>query len=346
MYRPRLIGWKDVNCYHIVSRTAGRSFLFDPAEREMFGLMLDKAARFCGVEVLTWCCLSNHFHLLIRIDSSEADALKQRLRSDPSAFLKHLRVLYDHSSVKEIATELTELRNGGHGVAADILIDRYLCRIGNLSVFVKELKQRYSIWFNAHHDRDGILWSSRFRSVLVENSPAALRTVACYIDLNPVRAGIVIDPKDYRWCGYAQAVGGKRSAQHGLRQMMHSHDHGEGLRSPMSNWQQAAQDYRMLLFGNAIALEDGAGGVLRKGADPAPIKEVLLAGGRLPAGELFRLRIRHITEGTALGSSAFLEDLVKRRPQQVSEKRKRAGHPIRYLDEDEFCSLRDLKRSV
>ena len=34
-----------------------------------------------------------------------------------------------------------------------------------------------------------------------------LQTMAAYIDLNPVRAGIVKDPKDYRFCGYAEAVG-------------------------------------------------------------------------------------------------------------------------------------------
>ncbi len=346
MNRPRLLGWKDVNCYHVISRTAGRSFLFKPAEREMFGLMLDKTAHFCGVEVLTWCCLSNHFHLLIRIADGEAEALRSRLRADPSAFFKHLRVLYSNSSVKEIAAELAELRKGGHEAAADASVERYLSRIGDLSVFVKELKQRYSIWFNAHHDRDGTLWSSRFRSVLVENTPTALRTVACYIDLNPVRAGIVGDPKDYRWCGYAQAIGGNRAAQRGLRQVLHSDTRGEDARSPMPIWQHAAADYRVLLFGNVAALKDGAGGVLRKGADIAAIRTVLLAGGRLCAGELFRLRIRHITEGTALGSSAFLQDLVKRRPQQVSQKRKPTTRPIRYLDEDEFCSLRDLKTSV
>jgi len=55
--------------------------------------------------------------------------------------------------------------------------------------------------------------------VLVEDG-AALRTIAAYIDLNPVRAGIVDDPKDYRWCGYAEAVAGSRLARRGLCMVM------------------------------------------------------------------------------------------------------------------------------
>lgn len=43
------------------------------------------------------------------------------------------------------------------------------------------------------------MWEDRFRSVLVEGRGHALRTMAAYIDLNPVRAGLCEDPKDYRW---------------------------------------------------------------------------------------------------------------------------------------------------
>ncbi|MEZ5431159.1 MAG: hypothetical protein R3F31_08270 [Verrucomicrobiales bacterium] len=49
---------------------------------------------------------------------------------------------------------------------------------------------------------------------------AALLTMAAYIDLNPVRAGMVDDPKDYRWCGYAEAVAGGRRARRGLGTML------------------------------------------------------------------------------------------------------------------------------
>ena len=355
MYRPRLLGWQDSNAYHIVSRTTGRELLFGPAEREMFARMLDKAARFCGVEVLTWCCLSNHFHLLVRVSEPQADALRERLRTDPAALLEHLRILYKKAAVRGMAAEWAQLREQGHDALADAMVERLLLRVGDLSVFVKELKQRYSIWFNARHQRDGALWSARFRSVLVENTARSLRTVAAYIDLNAVRAGLATDPKDYRWCGYGQAMGGVREARAGLLAMLRTDgrggecgggDGGGGSDACSLGWRQAAEDYRVLMFGKAVELDDGGGdassGLTRKGASPEEVAKVLDAGGKLPVAQLFRLRVRHLTDGTALGSKDFLQGVVENRPQQVSDRRKDGARPIRCLDAGDFASLRDL----
>lgn len=343
MYKPRLLGWQDSNCYHLVSRTAGRKFLFRETEREMFGQMLVKTARFCGIEILTWCCLSNHFHLLVRVSQQRATELRQSLRHDESAFAKHLRTLYTQRQVRELIDELTRLRDAGRTDETDHIMESYLSRIGDLSVFVKELKQRFSIWYNQNHDRDGTLWSGRFRSVLVENSAHALRLVACYIDLNPVRAGIVTDPKDYRWCGYAQAMGGVRSAQAGLTGVLEKSDDG-ATPAQKTSWKNAAEEYRVILFGNALRLERGTSlAAERRGASIADVADVLAKKGKLPAHQLFRLRVRHLTAGTALGSSIFLEDLIEKRPEQVSKNRKTAARPLSSLDDDNLFSLRKLK---
>ncbi len=56
---------------------------------------------------------------------------------------------------------------------------------------MKELKQRFSRWYNRQTGRFGTLWAERFKSVLVEDHPANVETLAAYIDLNPVRAGLV-----------------------------------------------------------------------------------------------------------------------------------------------------------
>ena len=81
---------------------------------------------------------------------------------------------------------------------------------------MKTIKQRFSVWFNRTHKRYGTLWADRFKSVLVEGFGNPLQIMAAYIDLNPVRAGIVEDPKDYRFCGYAEAVAGEEMAKLGL----------------------------------------------------------------------------------------------------------------------------------
>ncbi|MCH8473959.1 MAG: hypothetical protein LAT55_01880, partial [Opitutales bacterium] len=50
------------------------------------------------------------------------------------------------------------------------------------------------------------LWSEKFKSVLVEGRANALKVVAAYIDLNPVRAGLVKDPGKYAYSGYGESV--------------------------------------------------------------------------------------------------------------------------------------------
>ena len=80
------------------------------------------------------------------------------------------------------------------------------------SWFLRLVKQRFAQWYNKRQARTGALWEDRFKSVLVEGAGPALSAMAVYIDLNPVRAGIVEDPADYRWCGNAEAVAGLNSA--------------------------------------------------------------------------------------------------------------------------------------
>ena|GEM_PF-2989149 len=57
---------------------------------------------------------------------------------------------------------------------------------------MKELKQRFSRWHNRRVGRKGPVWEDRYKSVQVEDSETALRTIAAYIDLNPVREGLPI----------------------------------------------------------------------------------------------------------------------------------------------------------
>jgi hypothetical protein len=95
-----------------------------------------------------------------------------------------------------------------------------------MRLFMKGLKQRFGGWHNRRRGRKGTLWEERCKSVPVENGQA-LVTMATYIDLNPVRAGLMEDPREYRRCRYAAAVAGKRRARRGLKTAMATWAHGE-----------------------------------------------------------------------------------------------------------------------
>ena len=103
-----------------------------------------------------------------------------------------------------MATELADARAAGREGLVEEIHGRFSCRIHNLSEFMKTLLQRFMRWFNHTHQRSGTLWEGRYKSVI------AARTVA-NTDLNPVRAGMVVDPAEYRWSCYGEAAGGGHS---------------------------------------------------------------------------------------------------------------------------------------
>ncbi|MGE0347664.1 transposase [Hydrogenophaga sp.] len=61
--------------------------------------------------------------------------------------------------------------------------------------------RRYVRYFNDLHHRTGTLWEGRYRSTLIQSERYLLACMA-YMDLNPVRAGMVNDPKLHRWSSY------------------------------------------------------------------------------------------------------------------------------------------------
>ncbi len=76
-----------------------------------------------------------------------------------------------------------------------------------LSLLMKRLAGRQTRYVNKLEERSGSLWEGRFKSSIISSKEYLL---ACcrYIELNPLRAGLVNDPKDYLWSGYNSKVEG------------------------------------------------------------------------------------------------------------------------------------------
>ena len=83
-------------------------------------------------------------------------------------------------------------------------------RADSAAMLMKNLGQRYVQYINHTYRRSGTLWEGRFRSCLTQTEDYVL---ACYryIELNPVRAGMVLHPQDYRWSSYHANALGKAS---------------------------------------------------------------------------------------------------------------------------------------
>ncbi len=197
--------------YHCVSRVVDRRFVFDTDEKRHFRLWMRKLEAFCGVEVITYCLMSNHFHILLRVPDKEAAP-----KLTVERLLGLLPLIYRGEDLLSAVQEIERALAAQDEAWVGRILARYEARRHSLPVFMKELKQRFTRWFNRQHSRKGTLWEERYRSVLVEGSASTLATVAAYVDLNPVRAGIVENPEDYPWCGYAEACGGGKEARQGL----------------------------------------------------------------------------------------------------------------------------------
>lgn len=75
-----------------------------------------------------------------------------------------------------------------------------------LSRMMQAVGRRYVRYFNDSHGRTGTLWEGRYRSTLIETERYLLACMA-YIDLNPVRAGLVAQACDYPWSSHGHYAG-------------------------------------------------------------------------------------------------------------------------------------------
>ncbi|MET3871507.1 hypothetical protein J3R74_001377 [Puniceicoccus vermicola] len=285
-----------------MSRTVNGEALFGDREREVLRKMIWQVADFSGVRVVTYAVMKNHFHILVEVPPAGTEV------SDAELVRRYRKLYPKPTPWNPMPAEVLE----GH-LKDDFLDGRELRkeltrRMHDVSEFMRTLKLRFTLWFNRSRDRFGPLWSARFKSVLVEGDRWALRTVAAYIDLNAVRAGLVSDPKDYRFCGYAEALGGGRLARAGL-----------------SVVDKDLAGYRQTLYGAGGGEKEGKASISHEEA----VRVLQEEKGKLPLSVVLRCRVRYFSDGMVLGSEEFVRKTLEDEP---DGKRNRRPHSLRGSD--------------
>ncbi len=324
MAQARLTVTSEPTVYHTITRTSRGEFLFTAVERNMMRKMLWQLADFCGVEVLTYAVMSNHLHVVVRVPVKGTAAGvggAEGLPAVPGAdalvanaeVLRRYGVLYGKSALQEAKRNLQEASDEvWQGFRA-----KYVPLMHDLAWFMRLLKQRFARWFNAFHKTFGTLWAERFTSVIVEGEGDALLATCAYVDLNPVRAKLVGDPKDYQWSGYGEAVGGKVAARKGLARA--TGEVGVNVKDltrdelgwkydqqANGSWKAVQARYRLILYavGQVPKVKHGrAQGVISEAAGEA----VQRADGQLPWAVALRSRVRYFSRSGILGTKEFVD---------------------------------------
>jgi len=186
----RLIVKEEAAIYHVMSHTALDGFVLKEAEKEYLLSLIKRLSSIFFTEILGFCIMGNHFHLVVRMLPDDGFSDEQIANRYQSYYGKGF------SKPRLLPGQIPYYRH------------RWAC----LSCFMKAIKQQFSCYYNKLHRRRGYFWGDRFKSVIVEDGQTLINCLA-YVDLNPVRASLVDKPEDYRWCSLGYHIQSKNSGK-------------------------------------------------------------------------------------------------------------------------------------
>ncbi|WP_019025137.1 MULTISPECIES: transposase [unclassified Thioalkalivibrio] len=195
MTQPRssLVSIEDTPWYHVVSRCVRRAFLcgedrvsgqnFEHRREWIETRILELAAIFT-IDVAAYAVMSNHYHVVVRLDPERAASLGTesvlqrwtRLFSGPELVRQYLsprRKAMCHAQLRRVEEYAQTYRN----------------RLADLSWFMRVLNESIARQANEEEGVKGRFWEGRFKSQALLDDAAVLAAMS-YVDLNPVRAGM------------------------------------------------------------------------------------------------------------------------------------------------------------
>lgn len=256
---------------HLYNRVAGEPGLlpFGPREKAHFVRLLHKLSVFFSIRVCSYQVMSNHFHLIVQVPSQPPS---------PQEVCRRYNAYYPRRPKLD---------------PSDPRCVELALRMRDISWFMHALQQQFSTWFNRSRPqrRRGTLWAQRFKHTLLGGARAVWECCK-YIQMNPVRAGLVPNPADYRFGSYGTWCGT------GL------HPFQNHIREVLLPWLQGLYPFRSL-----EQLRQAMAGAF------AEIQGVV---HQEPDGQILRFalhldrRVRYWADGLVIGSELFIQDMISR----------------------------------
>ncbi len=295
-YRPTV--------YHVISRTALPGLPLGDIEKDRLLDIIRYFSKIYFVDILGFAIMGNHWHLAVRVyphEYADRDEVKDRFTS----------------------------RYGDDVHFGDQEMKKFSKKWTDLSEFVREVKQTFSRYYNKRHNRKGFFWGERFKSMIVQEGSTLVNMLA-YIDLNPIRAGIVKRPEDYRWSslGYHTQTGNKD----GLL------DIDFGLKEWNElNPKEIVRKYRQFVYETKAAESQESGirsqGSVKRGIDPKVVEKARKKGYKISRVDRFRYRCRYFTDSGIIGGKDFVQEVFDQVKHLLGSKDERRFTPIGGVEE-------------
>jgi len=252
--------------HHCYNRIAGTSLdlPFQNTDKEQFVRILKRVSRLYTVRVVSYQVMSNHFHLLVQAP-------------------------VDVPTAEETCRRYSDFHGGKRSIEPDSPICRiWQARCRDVSWFMRHLQQLFTAWYNRSKPirRRGSLWADRYKNTILETG-VAVWSCWNYIENNPVRAGMVSDAADYRFCS------------HGYWHQTGSHPYQENVTAlilPLMN----------SLFGISTMNE------LRDRMDQALAAKAEREVTNTSFSMTVQRRVRHWTSGLVIGSELYVRTVMTR----------------------------------
>lgn len=197
--------------HHLISRIAHRVYFLKDDERKDFLEIVRRTAQFTGLQLIGWCVMGNHFHLLVFLPMPRF--------VDEQEVLERYEALKGGQAASSIASSFAEWRKQGE--SGERLVSEWLDaqrrRMYDVGIFMKIVKQWFTTEYNRRNGHKGTLWESVYFDRIVPRVESEMAKCLGYIHLNPIRAAASDKSDGYAWSSYSAFRKGDPTATAGMR---------------------------------------------------------------------------------------------------------------------------------
>jgi len=275
--------------YHIHARIAGHYGEYPLAEPLVMRRLMNTIEHFSRIyfcKVAAFSIMGNHYHLVVKFEALrpvDREQLRERTRlMYPSNFSQDQIDLW-----------------------SDEQWEHYRLRLFDVSEYMRNIQAAFARWYNHSFRRRGKFWADRFKSVYLEDARAVLDCML-YVELNPVRAGLVERPEEWQGSSIYFRELGNATWLAPLTEFVDPRTEDEAL-----------VEFRQLLYyRGSVPTKEGQAAISQE------ILEAEIARGFNVRG-MFRKRLGYFVDGMVIGTEEFLrEEIQKLREAGVYRRRK------------------------